>query len=361
MNTLVRIARLRRRLEELGAEGALITTRENVRYLTGFDGSAGTLVLGPGRAYLLTDNRYILKARATARGVRALEGKSPTEAINELPGRPVVVYEQGALTASALETLESGVRRARLAPERELVEPLRAVKDKHEVDLLREACRITARAWEAFQAEIRPGRTELELAACLDGIMRSLGASGPSFDSIIASGPNSAIPHHAPTDRLLREGDFLKCDFGALRDGYHADLTRTVVLGEPSERQREIYAAVHASHALAVSMLAPGVDGAKVVEAANRVITDAGFPRIPHGLGHGIGLRVHDAPGVGGGTVLAPGHVVTIEPGVYIEGLGGVRIEDSVLVTETGHEILTRCWNPAELSNPSDLVEEAQR
>ncbi len=352
MNTMLRIARLRSRLAELGADGALITTRENVRYLTGFDGSNGTLVLGQGYAYLLTDNRYIIKAKQVARGVCPVEGKSATEAINDLPGRPMVVYEEGAITASTLKAITHGAKRASLAPEQNLVEPLRAVKDKDEVALLREACRITAEGWERFRREVEPGRTEEELASRLEVILREAGGSGLAFDSIVAGGPNSAIPHHAPTDRVLREGDLLKCDFGATYRGYHADITRTVVVGEPTDKQRAIYAAVYEAQTRAVAMLGPGVDGGAVADLANKVIEEAGFPKIPHGLGHGVGLRVHDAPGVGKGTTLAPGHVVTIEPGVYIEGLGGVRIEDTVLVTEVGHEILTVCSKPETLQQP---------
>lgn len=352
MNTMLRIARLRRRLAELGAEGALITKRENVRYLTGFDGSNGTLVLGQGYAYLLTDNRYIIKAKQFARGVCPFEGKSTVEAINELPGRPVLVYEEGALTAASLKSLTAGVKRASLAPEQNLVEPLRAVKDKDEVALIREACRITADGWEAFQAEIVPGRTEEDLAARLEMILRAGGASGLAFDSIVASGPNSAIPHHAPTERVLREGDLLKCDFGALYKGYHADITRTVVVGESTEQQRSIYAAVYASQVRALEMMRPGTEGGEVTDAVNKTLEEAGFAKLPHGLGHGVGLHVHDAPGVGKGTTLEPGHVVTIEPGVYIEGVGGVRIEDTVLITQVGHEILTASYKPETLQGP---------
>ncbi len=352
MNTRLRMARLRSKLDALGADGALITTRENVRYLSGFDGSAGTLVLAPGYAYLLTDNRYIIKAKNVARGVCPMEGKSPAQAINDLPGRPTIVYEEQQIAAATLEKIAGEVKRAALTPETGLVEGLRAVKDTDEIEAIRRACAISDQAWIAFQSEIRPGVTETYLAGRLENIMRDVGASGTSFDSIIASGPNSAIPHHAPTDRTLRDGDLLKCDFGCMFGGYASDTTRTLIIGEPTERQREIYGAVYAAQTAAVEMLAPGVEGDKVVDKANEIITSAGFEKIPHGLGHGVGLRVHDSPGVGKGTTLQPGHVVTIEPGVYIEGLGGVRIEDVVAITETGHDVLTACPKPAELSGP---------
>lgn len=361
MDTAVRLARLRERIAAAGADGAIITTRENVAYLTGFGGSAGTLVIAPGRNFLLTDGRYDVRARAEASGVAVTIGKSLPEVINALPGRPVLLYEANNITAARLNELLAGVRRARLEPDDALVLSLRAVKDETEERLIRKACETADRAWADLQEAIQPGVSERALADRLEQLMRDHGARDRAFDSIVASGPNSAIPHHETGTRLLREGDFVVFDFGAKYDSHVSDMTRTVLLGDPTEQQSEVYEAVYRALAEATAMLAPGVAGSDVAEKAREVIREAGYEkRFTHGLGHGIGRDVHEQPGVGAGTTFQPGHIVTIEPGIYIEGWGGVRIEDDVLITDDGHEVLTRSPKPPRPSPPGWQPDEGQ-
>ena len=219
------------------------------------------------------------------------------------------------------------------------IEELRTVKDPSELELLATACRISAQAIADVFALIRPGLTERQLAAALDRRMVDLGAQRPAFDTIVASGPNGAIPHHAPTDRPLRRGDLITMDFGALYGGYNADMTRTVALGEPAGWQREIYELVAAAQRSGMQAARPGADVAEVDAAARDVIRDAGHgEHFGHGLGHGIGLEVHEAPTIGYSRTgkLADRVPITVEPGVYLPGKGGVRIEDVLVVGAGG-------------------------
>jgi Xaa-Pro aminopeptidase len=235
-----------------------------------------------------------------------------------------------------------------------MVQQLRMVKDDAELAALRTACAIADAAFAELieHGGLAPGRTEAEVALDLEYRMRAHGAAGPSFASIVAAGPHSAVPHHSPTATPLRAGDFVKIDFGALVDGYHSDMTRTVVLGAAADWQRELYALVAAAQAAGRAALGPGVDVADVDAAARGVVVDAGRgEEFLHPLGHGVGLQIHEAPllGATGSGRLAAGMVVTVEPGVYLEGRGGVRIEDTLVVTDGAPEVLTRF--------PKDLLE----
>lgn len=349
----LRLARLRARIEDVGADGAIITTRENVAYLTGFGGSAGTLVLAPGLSYLLTDGRYEIRAKTQAKGVCVTVGKSLPDVVNEIPGRPVLVYEPDNLSSSRLRATKKGVQRATLAPEQGLVEELRAVKDDAEQALVRRAVLTADRAWETLQPEIVPGATERHLGARLEILMREGGADDRAFDTIVASGPNSAIPHHETGDRIVQEGDLVTFDFGAVYRGYHSDCTRTVMLGEPTEKQRTVYETVHRALVEVTAMLKPGASGHDADKKARDIVKEAGYEKsFTHGLGHGVGRSVHERPGVGKGTTFEPGHIVTVEPGIYIEGWGGVRIEDIVLITKDGHEVLTTAPRPSSPAPP---------
>jgi Xaa-Pro aminopeptidase len=340
-----------------GLDAVLVTNLLNVRYLTGFTGSNGALLVGAtGGDLFATDGRYTTQAGAQVPDVELLVDRTTVpalaaEAARRGAGR--LGFESHEVTVDAHEQLLRVLADAaggRPAPElfsvRRAVEQQRVVKDDGEVEALRRACAVADRALAELAAEgaLRPGRTELEVGRELDARMLALGAEAPSFETIVAAGANSAIPHHRPDATVLRDGDFLKLDFGATVDGYHSDMTRTLVLGHAADWQREVYELVAASQAAGRAALAVGADVTAVDAASRDVIAAAGHAEhFPHGLGHGVGLEIHEAPTVsplGAGT-LAAGMAVTVEPGVYLPGHGGVRIEDTLVVTADGPELLT--------------------
>ena len=348
---------LRATAAQRGLDAVLVTNLLNVRYLTGFTGSNGALLVRADGADLLgTDGRYTTQAAAQVPDMellidRATVSALAAEAVRRGVGR--IGYESHDLTVDGLAALEKelveaarGAAVPELASVRRAVEAQRAVKDEGEIESLRRACAVADQALAELAAEgaLRPGRTELEVARELDARMLALGAEAPSFETIVAAGANSAIPHHRPDSTVLRDGDFLKLDFGATVDGYHSDMTRTVVLGQASDWQREIYELVAASQAAGRAALAVGADVVAVDGAARQIIVDAGHgEHFTHGLGHGVGLEIHEAPGIGplGAGSLASGMAVTVEPGVYLPGHGGVRIEDTLIVTDDAPELLT--------------------
>ena len=339
---------------ERGLDAVLVTNLLNVRYLTGFTGSNGALLVRTDGADLLgTDGRYTTQAGMQAPDVELLVDRATVAGLARAAvqrGTGTLGYESHDLTVDGLAGLEKMLADAGKAPEltsvRRAVEELRAIKDDDEIESLRQACAVADQALAELAAEgaLRPGRTELEVGRELDARMLVLGAEAPSFETIVATGANSAIPLHRPDATELRDGDFLKLDFGATVDGYHSDMTRTVVLGHASDWQREIYELVAASQAAGRAALAVGADVVAVDAASRQVIADAGHgDHFTHGLGHGVGLEIHEAPGIGplGAGTLAAGMAVTVEPGVYLPGHGGVRIEDTLIVTEDAPELLT--------------------
>jgi Xaa-Pro aminopeptidase len=326
----------------LDAEGLLVTTLVNVRYLTGFTGSNGALLLGAdGSGTFLTDGRYRDQALDEVPG---LDHVITRDLLGEAAGRMSGGWaiETHTLSVDAHTTLaEAGV--ATVSAGR-LVEALREVKDDGEIDALRRACRISVDALQALLSGPLAGRTEQEVARDLEWRMLELGAEAIAFDTILASGPNSAIPHHSPTDRVLQAGDLVKADFGARVDGYHADCTRTFVLGPADDWQKEVHAAVQVSQAAGVSAVRAGAPLQSVDQAARAVLDDAGWlQHFTTGLGHGVGLEIHEDPFISHRHAgrLASRTTLTIEPGVYVPGRGGVRIEDTVLVTSDVPDVLT--------------------
>ena len=332
----------------------LVTDLNNVRYLSGFTGSnAALLVFGDGRpAVLSTDGRYRTQAaqqspdlevvieRACA---RYLAGRAATDGVGRIGFESHVVTVDGYATLGrALADTGSTLVRAAGT-----VEALREVKDDGEIALLRLACHAADAALAELieRGGLRPGRTEKQVGRELESLMLDHGADGVSFETIVAAGPNSAIPHHRPTDAVLAGGDFVKIDFGALVAGYHSDMTRTFVLEKAADWQHEIYDLVAASQRAGREALAPGVSLREVDAASRQVIADAGYgDTFSHGLGHGVGLQIHEAPGINAtaaGTLLA-GSAVTVEPGVYLPGRGGVRIEDTLVVGSEAPDLLTR-------------------
>lgn len=332
-----RVAHLRARLEE----PLLVTHGPNVRYLTGFASSNAALLVEPERVRLFTDFRYVDAARAVE-GVELVETKrSLTAALAELL-EDRVGFEADAVSYASWETLRSGG--LELVPRRGLVEALRAVKDETELDTIRRAGEITSRAYERFAEERFVGRSERELAWRLDALFHELGAHAPAFETIVASGPNSARPHARPTDREVQAGETVVIDAGAQVDGYCADCTRTFATGPLPDELKAAYAATLEGQLAGLEAVRAGVSGVDADAAARDVIEAAGYGNeFGHGLGHGVGLDVHEAPRLSreSSDILAAGNVATVEPGIYLEGVGGIRIEDLVIVTDGEPEVLT--------------------
>jgi len=342
--------RLRSVLEADSLDALIVTGLTNVRYLTGFTGSNAAVLVAREASgdRLVTDFRYITQAAEQCPGIevlveRAVDAGGLAHAV--ALGAARVAFEASHLTVAAHRALAEGHRDVDLVATSGLVEAQRQVKDDAELALLAEACRISDEALAALLPQVRVGLTERQVARTLDGLMLDLGAEAVSFDTIVASGPNSAIPHHSPTDRALEPGDFLKVDFGALYAGYHADETRTFVVGaEPEPWQRELHALVARAQQAGVDALAVGAELRDVDHAARSIIAEAGHAEhFGHGLGHGVGLDIHEAPMIGYSTagILGDRTPVTVEPGVYLPGRGGVRIEDTLVVRAGGPVSLT--------------------
>jgi Xaa-Pro aminopeptidase len=340
--------RAQQQIAGAGADAALITSGPNVRYLTGLASSNAALLLpADGTAVLATDSRYALAAERDCPDVELVTDRfvEPRLAA-EMPQRGLrtIAFEAHEMSVERHAGLAAKAEGVNLIPFGRKIEELRTVKDPSELELLATACRISCQALADLFSLIRPGLTERQLAAALDARMAELGAERPAFDTIVASGPNGAIPHHAPTDRPMRRGDLITMDFGAQYGGYHADMTRTVALGEPAGWQREIYELVAAAQRSGLDAARPGTDVGDVDAAARDLIRDAGHgDHFKHGLGHGVGLEVHEAPTLGYGRTgkLASRVPVTVEPGVYLPGRGGVRIEDVLVVGADGTGLLT--------------------
>jgi Xaa-Pro aminopeptidase len=328
-------------IRETEADAALITARPNVRYLTGLASSNAALLLPADGdwALLATDSRYAGAAERDAADLdlvieRFIEGRLATEATRR--GIGVLAFESHEMTVDRHQELTARLEHVATRPFGMKIEALRMVKDATELEKLQVACELTDAALAQVLPGIKAGDSERSVAFRLDAQMTALGAERPAFDTIVASGPNGAIPHHVPTDRPLARGDLVTMDFGALYDGYHADMTRTVAIGAVAGWQREIYDLVARAQQAGMAALEDGVEAGAVDAAARDVIEAAGHSaHFQHGLGHGVGLEIHEAPMLGYGRTgkLSDRVPVTVEPGVYLPGLGGVRIEDVLVVT----------------------------
>lgn len=338
-----RVERVRAELEGIGAAFFLVTDAVNVRYLTGFESSNAALLVGPDRLLLLTDGRYIAAAREVA-AVEAVQAERDLAAflgqrLAALVEGPVA-FEADHLTVAARDAVAaSGIE---LVPTSKVVKALRAVKDAEELQAIRRAARLLNDAFERLARQPLVGRTEAELAWWLISAIHEEGAEAVSFATIVASGPNAALPHHHPGARVIGRGEMVIVDAGAKVDGYCSDCTRTFATGPLPEELRRAYATCRAAQEASLASVRVGAATRDVDAVARREVEESGA-EVLHGLGHGVGLEIHELPvlsNVSGGA-LAAGNVVTIEPGVYIPGLGGVRIEDLVIVTENGTEVLT--------------------
>jgi len=351
------VARRRRALDAarvFGCETVLVTGRTNIRYLSGFTGSAGALLIGAQSTVLATDGRYVEQAEKESPSVqvdttRDYHGRLLEIASSIRVGQRIAA-ETEHLSWHEIDRLrrfasvDLGVNSVELVGTTGLVEELRIIKDEHEIDCIRRACAITGEALLDAIAAVRAGVSERVLAQVfLDGLM-ARGADGPSFEPIVAVGANAAQPHHRPGGSTVTRGEVVLFDVGAAVEGYCADLSRTVTLGPPTDEIARIYTVVQEAQAAAIQVVAPGVDVLEVDQAARQVIASAGYgDHFVHGTGHGLGLDIHEPPLIGpsGDGRLKEFSTVTVEPGIYLPGVGGVRIEDTVLVTTQGAETLT--------------------
>ncbi|HVL65622.1 MAG TPA: Xaa-Pro peptidase family protein [Vicinamibacterales bacterium] len=362
--TADRLARLRAALRAAAVDALVVTHPPNIQYLTGLRASAGAVLLTTDRCVLVVDFRYAEAARscaaALAGGEVTLAAGALDDAIAEAVGTgaptrvgieadhlPVARFNRlaGLLASSAPLPMDDSVPAVLVSTQR-LVERLRAVKDAEECATLREAARRLSAVARRLREWVEPGRTEAEVAASIDAALRDAGFERTAFDTIVASGPNSALPHARPTGRRLSRGDGVVLDFGGVYDGYCVDLTRTLHLGPPSDAFRRIFDAVREAHAAALQAVVPGALPAEIDAAARGVLERHGLGEaFGHGTGHGLGVEVHEEPRISrhapAGEPIVPGMVFTIEPGAYVPGSGGVRIEDDVLVREDGCELLT--------------------
>jgi Xaa-Pro aminopeptidase len=339
--------RLRAAIAGRGADAALVTSLVNVRYLTGLASSnAAVLVTAEGRGVLATDSRYSLAAERDCPDVDLVAARAVETALAEVAaerGLRRLAFEAHEMTVERHTVLADTVLAdtvlagspLELVPLGRAVEELRVVKDEAEIALLARACAITGEAFDEALPQVRPGMTERELAVLIERAMVDAGAEQPAFDTIVASGRNGASPHHVPTGRAFERGDLITVDCGARYGGYHADMTRTFALGEPAGWQREIYDLVAAAQRAGIAAAVPEAGIATVDASARDLIAAAGYGEaFGHGLGHGVGLEIHEAP------LMAPekpGRLsdrvpLTVEPGIYLPGKGGVRIEDTLVV-----------------------------
>ena len=343
-----RLARLRDSIAGERLEALIVSGLPNIRYLTSFTGSNALLLVTPRDAVLFTDGRYKLQAGqevqaakvAVARGalVRSLIGSLKRRRLRRLG------FEQRRVTFEFYQALRSGLPGCRLKPVLGAVETLRAVKSAEEIGTIRRAVELNSAVFERSLRYIRPGRTEAEVAADIEHTMRTQGGDKPAFETIVAAGRRSALPHARPGHKPLTKRQFIIIDQGVILDGYSSDMTRTVALGGLGRRGREVYRAVLDAQLSAIAAVKPGARARNIDRQARITLQKHGLEEaFVHSTGHGVGLEVHEAPRLGRNdkTVLEAGMVITIEPGAYLEGFGGVRIEDMVLVTTRGCEVLT--------------------
>ncbi len=351
----MRLTKLREALTTEGLDAILITQPGNRRYLSGFTGtdldrdSAGVLLISQDQAVLAADSRYYEQIEKQAPDFRLAkitdEFKMLLPELVHQVGAKRVGFESTHLTVDQHQEWQEVAEGFELVPTKELVEGIRAIKDEDELSKIRKAIALADEALAHIAGFIEPGMTEKEVAWELEVFVRTHGAEKVAFDLIVASGPNGAMPHATVSERVIRAGEPIVIDLGAMVDGYNSDLTRTICSGRPDDRLKEIYDIVLEAQCTAEQSIRPGMTGKQADGIARQVIEEAGYgENFGHGLGHGVGLAVHEKPGVGrlSEDVLEPGTVFTVEPGIYLPGWGGVRIEDIVVMREDGVEVLTQ-------------------
>lgn len=350
---ITRINRIREKMKEGRVEGLLITSPYNRHYLSGFTGSTGWLLVTQTRAFFITDFRYIEQAQAECKDYEIINNQRDNiTALAQLVAEEQLThigFEAQDVSYELYDLLVSDIQ-ATWIPVSGWVEDLRSIKEDHEIEIIKQACHIADQAFIHILDYIQPGKTEREVANELDFYMRSLGASGVSFDTIVASGVRSALPHGVASDKIIESGDMITLDFGCYYKGYVSDMTRTIALGSVDAQLQEIYEIVLTAQKRVIEYIKPGMLCSKVDAIARDYITEQGYgDAFGHSTGHGIGLEVHEQPMLSARSkeILRVHQIVTDEPGIYLEGLGGVRIEDDLLITEQGCELLTHA--PKEL------------
>ncbi len=341
-------------IKKEGAEAVLVSNLANIRYLSGYTNDTGYLLITDKKRFLLTDFRFTTQAKLEATDYEVIETRGYAKVLAELLEKEEiskVAFEEEDIPYSVYRAF-SEVFHCEMLPIANILSTLRQIKTPQELAYIKEAEHIGDRALAKLLPELKPGMTEAQIAAMLEFNMRMLGAENISFPSIIASGVNSSMPHAMPGEKPIEIGDFITMDFGCKYHGYCSDMTRTIVLGKASEKQKEIYNIVLEAQLECLEMMKPGVVCKDVHNKAVEIISKYGYGQyFGHGLGHSVGLEIHESPACNGRCedVLQPGMLMTDEPGIYIEGFGGVRIEDLVAITETGYE------NFAE--SPKELIE----
>lgn len=343
-----RVDNLRLKLREKEIDAALIAKGENYFYLSGFTGSFAYLVITQKDAVLITDFRYKEQARKQAPFFEIMEySDSVNSLLDEIiksKGIVTLGFEEDYLTYKRFKELEKKLSVKELKPLEGVVEVLRMKKDPTELDIIKRAVKIADDAFEHVLGYIKPGVKEIEIAAELEYFMKKAGAKGTSFDTIVASGKRSALPHGVATEKVIELGDAVTMDFGAVFEGYCSDMTRTVFVGKPTEELSKIYNTVLSAQKSALEGAAKGLEGKKIDSIAREIISKNGFGyNFGHGLGHGVGIEIHEEPRLSpfGSMIMDDGMVVTVEPGIYISSLGGVRIEDMIVINGNNPDVLT--------------------
>ncbi|MGY3771332.1 M24 family metallopeptidase [Tetragenococcus solitarius] len=349
-----RIERLREKMHQEEIDGFLITSAYNLRYFTNFTGTTGLALITGEQAFFVTDFRYTQQAAKQAKGFEIVKNSGNIfETVAQLvqsKGVNALAFEEDYISFSEYSLLEELITESALIPISGLLESLREVKDEQEIEKIKQACHIADQGFEHVLKMVQPGMTEIEVANQLDFFMRSLGANGVSFDTIVASGTRSAMPHGVASNKTIEQGDIITLDFGCYYEGYVSDMTRTFAIGDPGEKIKEIYQIVLDAQLKVIEAAKPGISGIELDAVAREHIASFGYGEdFGHSTGHGIGLDIHEGPNVSSRAenVFVPGNVITDEPGIYLPEIGGVRIEDDLLITSTGNEILTH--SPKEL------------
>lgn len=342
-----KLIRLREAMEKVNIDSLFITNPYNRRYLTGFTGTAGVVFISQKSAKLITDFRYIEQAGKQVQGFEIVEHKGTVieevaKQAQEMKSKKLG-FEQEYLTFAAYKAYEKEVQ-TELVPISGIIENLRLIKTPAEIKILKEAADVADRAFTHILNFIRPGITELAVSNELEFFMRKEGATSSSFDTIVASGKRSALPHGVATDKVIETGDLVTLDYGAYYNGYVSDITRTVAVGQPSEELVKIYDIVLEAQLRGMAGIKPGMTGKEADALTRTFINEKGYGEyFGHSTGHGIGLEIHEGPALSikSDLILQPGMAVTVEPGIYVPGVGGVRIEDDTMITLAGNEALT--------------------